>query len=60
VSLGRGSDDELDHAIDDNERGLKDTIRVNPNEIVESRFASPPTRAGTCTTATYSSTRTAT
>jgi spore coat protein A len=25
----------LDHVIDDNERGLKDTIRVNPNEIVE-------------------------
>jgi spore coat protein A len=35
VTLGRGADDELDHAIDDNERGLKDTIRVNPNEIVE-------------------------
>jgi spore coat protein A len=35
VTLGRGPDDELDHAIDDNERGLKDTIRVNPNEIVE-------------------------
>jgi FtsP/CotA-like multicopper oxidase with cupredoxin domain len=35
VTLGRGPDDELDHSIDDNERGLKDTIRVNPNEIVE-------------------------
>ncbi len=35
VTLGRDPDDELDHAIDDNERGLKDTIRVNPNEIVE-------------------------
>jgi FtsP/CotA-like multicopper oxidase with cupredoxin domain len=35
VTLGRGPNDELDHAIDDNERGLKDTIRVNPNEIVE-------------------------
>ena len=35
VTLGRGPDDELSHAIDDNERGLKDTIRVNPNEIVE-------------------------
>ena len=35
VTLGRGPADELDHAIDDNERGLKDTIRVNPNEIVE-------------------------
>jgi FtsP/CotA-like multicopper oxidase with cupredoxin domain len=35
VALERDPDDELDHAIDDNERGLKDTIRVNPNEIVE-------------------------
>ena len=35
VTLGRGDDDKLDHAIDDNERGLKDTVRVNPNEIVE-------------------------
>ncbi len=29
------SADTLDHAIDDNERGLKDTVRVNPNEVVE-------------------------
>jgi FtsP/CotA-like multicopper oxidase with cupredoxin domain len=35
VTLERDPDDDLDHAIDDNERGLKDTIRVNPNEIVE-------------------------
>jgi spore coat protein A len=35
VSLERDPDDELQHAVDDNERGLKDTIRVNPNEIVE-------------------------
>ena len=35
VTLERDLDDELDHAIDDNERGLKDTVRVNPNEIVE-------------------------
>jgi FtsP/CotA-like multicopper oxidase with cupredoxin domain len=35
VMLERDPDDELDHAIDDNERGLKDTARVNPNEIVE-------------------------
>jgi FtsP/CotA-like multicopper oxidase with cupredoxin domain len=35
VTVGRAPDDELDHAIDDNERGLKDTVRVNPNEIVE-------------------------
>jgi spore coat protein A len=35
VTLERDPDDELNHAIDDNERGLKDTIRVNPNELVE-------------------------
>jgi spore coat protein A len=35
VTLGRDPDDQLDHTIDDNERGLNDTIRVNPNEIVE-------------------------
>jgi len=35
VTLERDPDDQLGHAIDDNERGLKDTIRVNPNEIVE-------------------------
>jgi spore coat protein A len=35
VILERDPGDKLDHAIDDNERGLKDTIRVNPNEIVE-------------------------
>ncbi len=35
ITLERDPDDELDHAIDDNERGLKDTIRVNPNELVE-------------------------
>ena len=35
VTLERDPEDELDHVIDDNERGLKDTIRVNPHEIVE-------------------------
>jgi o-aminophenol oxidase len=35
VTLERDPDDELAHAIDENERGLKDTVRVNPNEIVE-------------------------
>jgi FtsP/CotA-like multicopper oxidase with cupredoxin domain len=35
VTLERGPDDDLAHTIDDNERGLKDTVRVNPNEIVE-------------------------
>jgi o-aminophenol oxidase len=35
VRYGRGTDDPLTHALDDNELGLKDTVRVNPNEIVE-------------------------
>jgi FtsP/CotA-like multicopper oxidase with cupredoxin domain len=35
VTLDRDPDDKLPHAIDDNERGLKDTIRVNPHEIAE-------------------------
>ncbi|MGA8925209.1 MAG: multicopper oxidase family protein, partial [Solirubrobacterales bacterium] len=35
VTLERDPEDVLDHAIDENERGLKDTVRVNPNEIVE-------------------------
>jgi FtsP/CotA-like multicopper oxidase with cupredoxin domain len=35
VRLGRDPSDELDHVIDANERGLKDTVRVNPHEIVE-------------------------
>ncbi|HEV2414391.1 MAG TPA: multicopper oxidase domain-containing protein [Candidatus Dormibacteraeota bacterium] len=35
VFLERAPDDAVDHTIDDNERGLKDTIRVNANEMVE-------------------------
>jgi o-aminophenol oxidase len=35
VRLGRDPDDELEHVIDANERGLNDTVRVNPREIVE-------------------------
>jgi FtsP/CotA-like multicopper oxidase with cupredoxin domain len=35
ITLQRDPNDNLDHAIDDNERGLKDTVRVNPSEIVE-------------------------
>ena len=35
VTLEPDPEDELLHTIDDNERGLKDTIRVNPHEIVE-------------------------
>jgi spore coat protein A len=32
---GASPDDELDRTIDDKDHGLKDTIRVNPKEIVE-------------------------
>jgi spore coat protein A len=35
VRLGRSPDDALAHVVDANELGLKDTVRVNPNEIVE-------------------------
>ena len=35
VTLERDPGDELGHTIDGNERGLKDTVRVNPNEITE-------------------------
>jgi FtsP/CotA-like multicopper oxidase with cupredoxin domain len=35
VTLERDPDDELPHTIDDNERGLKDTVRVNPHEIAQ-------------------------
>jgi FtsP/CotA-like multicopper oxidase with cupredoxin domain len=35
VRFGRSPDDDLEHAVDANERGLKDTVRVNPNEVVE-------------------------
>jgi spore coat protein A len=35
VVVERDPADALEHAIDANERGLKDTVRVNPNEIVE-------------------------
>src|SRR5215211_1067445 len=35
VRLAPAPDDELDHVVDANEGGLKDTVRVNPNEIVE-------------------------
>ena len=35
VVVERDPDDTIDHTTDDNERGLKDTIRVNPHEIVE-------------------------
>jgi FtsP/CotA-like multicopper oxidase with cupredoxin domain len=35
ITLERDPDDTLGHTIDDNERGLKDTVRVNPHEIAE-------------------------
>jgi FtsP/CotA-like multicopper oxidase with cupredoxin domain len=35
VRLAPDPDDPLDHAVDANEGGLKDTVRVNPSEIVE-------------------------
>lgn len=35
ITLERDPQDDLPHSIDDNERGLKDTIRVNPKEMVE-------------------------
>src|SRR6266567_2688850 len=35
VTLERDPDDELDHTIDHTERGLKDIVSVNPNEIAE-------------------------
>jgi spore coat protein A len=35
VTLERTPGDVLEHVIDENERGLKDTVRVNPNELVE-------------------------
>jgi spore coat protein A len=35
VRLTKDSDDPLGHLVDANEQGLKDTVRVNPREIVE-------------------------
>ena len=35
VTIGRAPDDGIPHALDDNELGLKDTVRVNPNEVVD-------------------------
>jgi spore coat protein A len=35
VRIGRDPGDGIPHALDDNERGLKDTVRVNPNEVVD-------------------------
>jgi spore coat protein A len=35
VHIGHRLDDGIPHRLDDNERGLKDTVRVNPNEVVD-------------------------
>jgi FtsP/CotA-like multicopper oxidase with cupredoxin domain len=35
VRIGEHIDDRIVHALDDNELGLKDTVRVNPNEVVD-------------------------
>jgi spore coat protein A len=35
VRIGRELDDGIPHGLDDNELGLKDTVRVNPNEVVD-------------------------
>ena len=35
VWIGREVDDGVPHALDENELGLKDTVRVNPHEVVD-------------------------
>jgi FtsP/CotA-like multicopper oxidase with cupredoxin domain len=35
VRIGHAPDDGISHTLDDNELGLKDTVRVNPNEVVD-------------------------
>jgi FtsP/CotA-like multicopper oxidase with cupredoxin domain len=35
VRMGNVLGDGISHKLDDNERGLKDTVRVNPNEVVD-------------------------
>ena len=35
VRIGEHIDDRIFHALDDNELGLKDTVRVNPSEVVD-------------------------
>jgi FtsP/CotA-like multicopper oxidase with cupredoxin domain len=35
VRIEQVLDDGIPHALDDNERGRKDTVRVNPNEVVD-------------------------
>ena len=35
VRLGQAPEDGISHELDANELGLKDTVRVNPNEVVD-------------------------
>ena len=35
VRIGAAPDDGIPHTVEDNERGFKDTVRVNPNEVVD-------------------------
>jgi o-aminophenol oxidase len=35
VRIGLAPEDGISHQLDDNELGLKDTVRVNPNEVVD-------------------------
>jgi FtsP/CotA-like multicopper oxidase with cupredoxin domain len=35
VRVGKNADDRIPHALDENERGRKDTVRVNANEVVD-------------------------
>jgi spore coat protein A len=35
VHIGQRIDDGIPHMLDDNELGLKDTVRVNANEVVD-------------------------
>jgi spore coat protein A len=35
VRIAAEIDDGIPHTLDDNERGLKDTVRVNRNEVVD-------------------------
>jgi spore coat protein A len=60
VRLARDPDDELDHAVDANEGGLRTPSGSTPTRSSSSPSASAPTAAATCTTATSSNTRTAT
>ena len=35
MRLGQAPEDGISHELDANELGLKDTVRVNPNEVVD-------------------------